>query len=178
MAAVKIGSMKALREYGRYLGIKGLWGKNKTMLSEYIFNKVHEAVNERMLQKPNLDPERAYMEASLALRSKKLTTNKTWAMLREQANNSQIPVNRRHIKEQVERLLTECKRGGLETQYHKRRVKDHSIRSVVEDPNLIARMEEIADPDCDGDRVKNFEVTGNLNWVSTRLIMDKITPAV
>ena len=110
MTSVKIGSMKALREYGRYLGIKGLWGKNKTTRSEYIFNKVHEAVNERILRKPNLDTERAYTETSMALRSKKLTTNKTWATLCDQANNSQIPVNRRHTKEQVKRLLTENKR--------------------------------------------------------------------
>ena len=117
-------------------------------------------------------------EASLALRSKKLTTNKTWATLRDQANNSQIPVNRRHTKEQVERLLTEHKRGGLETEYYKRRVKDHTIRSVREYPEIIARMKQIVDPDKYGDRATKFEVTGNLNWISTRLIMDKITPAV
>ena len=75
MSSVTIGSVKALREYGRYFGIRGLWGKNKATLSEHILDKVHEAVNERMLRKPNLDPERAYLEASLALRSKQLTTN-------------------------------------------------------------------------------------------------------
>ena len=50
MASVKIGSVKALREYGRYLGIRGLWGKNKATLSEHILDKVHEVVNERMLR--------------------------------------------------------------------------------------------------------------------------------
>ena len=164
MASVKIGSVKALREYGRYLGIRGLRGKNKAALSEqiffsfvfffylvrcptsyeraqntrlhrqltravlhiaslaayttlntykpmeinierspqhwcpsraHIFDKVHEAVNERMLGKPNLDPERAYLDASLALRSKKLTTNKTWATLHKQETNNQIPINKR-----------------------------------------------------------------------------------
>ena len=29
MSSVKIGSVKALREYGRYFGIRGLWGKTK-----------------------------------------------------------------------------------------------------------------------------------------------------
>ena len=174
MASVKIGSVNALREYGRYLGIKGLWGKNKATLSEHIFDKVHEAVNERMLRKPNLDPERAYMEASLAMRSKKITVNKTWATLREQANNSQIAVNRKHTKDQVERLLTERKRDGLEDQYHKMRVKNSTIKSIREYPEIIARMEQIED----GDRVKKFEITGNLNSVSTKLIMDKITPSV
>ena len=132
MSSVKIGSVKALREYGRYFGIRGLWGKNKATLSEHILDKVHEAVNERMLRKPNLDPERAYLEASLALRSKQLTTNKTWATLRKEANNSQIPVNRRHTKEDVERLLTEHKRDGLEDQYRKRRVKDSTLSKVYE----------------------------------------------
>ena len=170
MTSVKTGSVKALREYGRYLGIKGLWDKNKAMLREHIFDKVHEAVNERMLRKPNLNPERAYMEASLALRSKKLTVNKTWATLHDQARNNEIPINRKQTKEQVERLLTEHKRGGLETRYHKRM----AIKSIREYPAIVARMEQIKD----GDRVKKFEVTGNLNNVSTRLIMDKITPSV
>ena len=159
MASVKIGSVNALREYGRYLGIKGLWGKNKATLSEHIFDKVHEAVNERMLRKPNLDPERAYIEASLAMRSKKITVNKTWGTLREQANNSQIAVNRKHTKDQVERLLTERKRDGLEDQYHKMRVKNGTIKSIREYPEIIARMEQIEN----GDRVKKFEITGNLN---------------
>ena len=83
------------------------------------------------------------MEASLALRSKQLTTNKTWATLRKEANNSQIPVNRRHTKEHVERFLTEHKRDGLEDQYRKRRVKDSAIKSIREYPEIIARMEQI-----------------------------------
>ena len=114
------------------------------------------------------------MEASLSMRSKKLTVNKTWATLREQANNSQIAVNRKHTKDQVERLLTEHKRDGLENQYHKRRVKNSTIKSIREYPEIIARMEQIEDGDC----VKKFEITGGLNHVSTKLIMDKITPSV
>ena len=85
MTSVKIGSVKASREYRGYLGIRGLRGKNKAALSDHIFNKIHEAVNARMLRRPNLHPERNYVEVSLALRSKKLTTYKTWATLRQEA---------------------------------------------------------------------------------------------
>ena len=62
----------------------------------------------------------------------------------------------------------------MEDQYRKRRFKNGTIKSIREYAEIIARMEQIED----GVRVKKFEITGNLNSVSTKLIMDKITPSV
>ena len=46
-----------------------------------------------MFRKSNLDAERTYMEASLALSIKTLTKNKISASLSNQAKDSQIPIN-------------------------------------------------------------------------------------
>jgi len=70
-------TVKQLRDYGRFLGIRGLWRKNEEQLREHLFNTVFNEVNNRMLRRPDMDPARAYMEAELSLRSKKLTQQKT-----------------------------------------------------------------------------------------------------
>ena len=46
-----------------------------------------------MLRRPNIDPERAFMETEFALRSKKLITQKTWRSLRQEVRAADIPVN-------------------------------------------------------------------------------------
>ena len=51
-------TVKQLRDYGRFLGIRCLCGKNKEQLREDLFNSVFEEVNERMLCKLNIDPTR------------------------------------------------------------------------------------------------------------------------
>ena len=56
--------MNELRDYGRRLGIRGIWRKNKAELQEHLFNVIHEEVNERILRRPNMDPERALWKLS------------------------------------------------------------------------------------------------------------------
>ena len=73
--------MNELHEYGRRLGIRGIWRKNKAALQDHLFNAVHEEVNNRMIRRPDMDPARAYMEAELAMRSKKLTRQKTQTLI-------------------------------------------------------------------------------------------------
>ena len=96
-------TVKQLRDYGRFLGIRGLWRKNKEQLREHLFNSVFNEINDRMLRRPDMDPAKAYMEAELSLRSKKLTNQKTWARLRDEARAAGVPVNRRSTKTDVER---------------------------------------------------------------------------
>ena len=167
-------TVRELREYGRRLGIRGIWRKNKAQLQEHLFNAVHEEVNERMLRRPNMDPERAYMEAELALRSKKLTTQKTWNRLREEARAADIPVNRRSTKATIEHELVKKQGDNLRGKYRRNRVKKDMFSTLREWPGVVARMELHED----GNRVKMFRITGNQNRVSTRLIMDKITPHI
>ena len=56
-----------LRDYGKFLGISHSYGKRKQELWDHIFDTIHHEVNERMLGKPDLDPERAYMEAEVSI---------------------------------------------------------------------------------------------------------------
>lgn len=167
----KMTTVRELREYGRHLGIRGLWRKNKMELQEHLFNTVHEEVNERMLRRPNIDPERAFMEAELALRSKKLTTQKTWRSLRQEARAADIPVNRRTRKEDIENQLVQKRSEDLEGKYRRRRVKNSFFRDYQD---LVAHMALVED----GDRVKSFQISGNLNHVNSKLIMSKITPHI
>lgn len=54
-------------------------------------NVVHKKVNKRMLRRPDIDPERAYMAVELILRSKTLTRQKTYRSLRKEARTADIP---------------------------------------------------------------------------------------
>ena len=164
-------AVKELRDYGRFLGIRGLWRKNKEQLREHLFNSVFNEVNERMLRRPNVDPTRAYMEAELSLRSKKLTQQKTWARLKDEARTAGISVNRRSSKSGVERQITEQDGDGKFRRYRKVRAKT-SLLQEVED--LVAHVDLIEN----GGRVKRIEIKGNLNKVSSKLIMEKLTPHI
>lgn len=170
----KMTTLKELREYGRFLGIRGLWRKNKEQLQDHLFNTIHEEINNRMLRRPDMDPDRAYMEAELALRSKKLTRQKTWRSLHDAARAQDIPINHRKSKTDYERELLQRNRDVVEKHYRKRRRKTETVHSVREWPGIVARAEMTKE----GGRVKEFRITGNQNWVSTRLIMDKITPHI
>ncbi|MCE2507602.1 MAG: hypothetical protein J4F36_14275, partial [Nitrosopumilaceae archaeon] len=131
-------TLKNLREYGKFLGIKGLYGKNKQALWDHIFDRVHEEVNERMLRKPALDPERAYMEAALALRAKKLTEQKTWKSLHEEARANNISINRRRMKKNdVERAILNNKRKGLFRKYRKNIIRLETLKSIIENESRL-----------------------------------------
>ena len=164
-------TVKELREYGRFLGIRGLWRKNKERLREHLFDTVLGSVNDRMLRRPDMDPARAYMEAELSLRAEKLTRQKTWKRLHNEARVADIPVNRRTTKRDVERRLVQKRVPELTGRYRKTRAKKSLLREVED---LAARMDLVEE----GARIRRFQITGNLNHVSTRLIMDKITPHI
>ena len=164
-------TVKELRDYGRSLGIRGLWKKNKEQLREHIFNSVFEEVNERMLRRPDMDPARAYMEAELSLRSKKLTNQKTWAKLKDEAQRADVIVNRRSKKSEVERQIIKKDSQKLFKRYRKVRTKKSLLKEVQD---LVAHVNLIED----GQRVKRIEIKGNLNNVSTKLIMEKLTPHI
>merc|ERR1711911_133935 len=127
-----------------------------------------------MFRRPNMDPERAFMEAELSLRSKKLTRQKTWNSLREAARANNIPINRRATKDIIERELVKKQSDILQGKYRRNRVKKDTLSTLREWPGAVARMELHSN----GAYVKEFRVTGNLNHISTRLIMDKITPHI
>ena len=124
--------MNELRDYGRRLGIRGIWRKNKAELQEHLFNVIHEEVNERMLRRPNMDPERGFMEAELSLRSKKLTRQKTWNSLRETARANNIPINRRTTKDTIERELVKKQSDILQGKYRRNRVKKDTLSTLRE----------------------------------------------
>ena len=62
----KMETIRTLRDYGRFLGIRGLWRKNKESLKEYLLDKVFEEINERMIRRPTIDPFKAYIEVAWA----------------------------------------------------------------------------------------------------------------
>ena len=164
-------TVKELRDYGRFLGIRGLWRKSKEQLREHLFTTVFNEVDERMLRRPDMDPARAYMEAELSLRSKKLTQQKTWARLRNEARTAGIPMNRRSSKSVVERQIAKQDIDGKFRKYRKVRAKQ-SLLQEVED--LVAHIDLVEN----GGRVKRFEIKGNLNKVTSKLIMEKLTPHI
>lgn len=164
-------TVKELREYGRFLGIRGLWRKNKEQLREHLFNSVFKEVNERMLRRPDMDPARAYMEAELSLRSKKLTNQKTWTKLKDEAKKVDVNVNRRSKKSEVERQIIEKDSQNLFKRYRKVRTKKSLLEEVQD---LVAHVDLIED----GERVKRIELKGNLNNVSSKLIMKKLMPHI
>merc|ERR1711911_67274 len=127
-----------------------------------------------MFRRPNMDPERAFMEAELSLRSKKLTRQKTWNSLRETARANNIPINRRTTKDIIERELVKKQSDILQGKYRRNRVKKDTFFTLREWPGAVARMELHSN----GAYVKEFRVTWNVNHISTRLIMDKITPHI
>ena len=164
-------TVKQLRDYGRFLGIRGLWRKNKEQLREHLFNTVFNEVNDRMLRRSDMDPARAYMEAELSLRSKKLTQWKTWARLRDEAQAAGVPINRRSSKTEVEREI--ARQGGDEIlRKHRRARVKKSLLQEVQD--LVSHVDLVED----GGRVKRFQITRNLNRVTTGLIMEKLTPHI
>ena len=121
-----------------------------------------------------MDPEKAFMEAELSLRSKKLTKQKTWRRLKDDARTHDIPVNRRTTKAGIERELVKRQSDNLQGKYRRNRVKKDLFTTLREWPGAVARMELHED----GRHVKVFRITGNQNHVSTRLIMDKLTPHI
>ena len=164
-------TINQLRDYGRFLGIRGLWRKNKKQLEEHLFNSVFNAVNERMVRKPDMDPARAYMEAELSLRAKKLTQQKTWREIREKAQELNVPVKRNSTKEGVEHKINQRRGNQILGKHRKARFR----KSFLEEfKDLVAHI----DHEEDGKRVKRFKLTGNLNNISTRLVMDTITPHI
>ena len=164
-------TVRELRDYGRFLGIRGLWRKNKEQLREHLFTTVFNEINERMLRRPDMDPARAYMEAELSLRSKKLTQQKTWARLGDEARAAGVPVNRRSTKVDVEREIARRGGEGILHKHRRARVKK-SLLQEVED--LVAHVDLIEN----GGRVKRIEIKGNLNKVSSKLIIEKLTPHI
>ena len=83
-------TLRTLRDYGRFLGIRGLYRKKKADLKEYILDTVFEEIQERMARRPNLDPVKASIKAELSLCSKKLTREKTWRQLFTAAKENEI----------------------------------------------------------------------------------------
>ena len=164
-------TVKQLRDYGRFLGIRGLWRKNKEQLRKHLFDSVFEEVNKRMLRRPDIDPARAYMEAELSLRSKKLTNQKTWARLKDEAQRADVIVNRRSKKSEVERQIIKKDSQKLFKKYRKVRTKKSLLEEVQ---NFVAHVNLIED----SQRVKRIEIKGNLNNVSSKLIMEKLTPHI
>jgi len=157
-------TVKQLRDYGRFLGIRGLWRKNKEQLREHLFNTVFK------LRRPDMDPARAQMEAELSLRSKKLTQQKTWARLRDAARAAGVPVNRRSSKTEVERQIARQGSDEILRKHRRARVKKSLLQEVQDLVSHIDLVEE-------GQRVKRVKITGNLNNVR-RLIMEKLTPLI
>jgi hypothetical protein len=116
-------TMNELRNYGRHLGIRGLWRKNKNQLQDHLFNAVHDEINDRMLRRTGMDPDRAFMEAELSLQAKKGTNQKTWKTVETTAREAGIPFNRRRAtKEGIEHELTK-KNDALSLKYRQNRMK-------------------------------------------------------
>jgi len=124
-----------------------------------------------MLRRPDMDPARAYMEAELSLRSKKLTQQKTWARLRDAARAAGVPVNRRSLKTEVERQIARQGSDEILGKHRRARAKKSLLQEVQDLASHIDLVE-------DGQRVKRFQITGNLNHVATRLIMEKLSPHI
>ena len=127
-------TMRELREYARFLGIQGIWGKRKVDLENHIIDTINNGVEKRLQRKPNISYERAHMEAEVALRSKKLTRQKTWRnLLREVPEGFRR--RRRTTKEDVERSITKNKRGELARKYRKNIIKRETLQSIVGEPS-------------------------------------------
>ena len=120
-------TVKEIHDYARFLGIRGIWGKRKADLKNHILDSINNEVEERYRRKPNIDYEKAHLEAELALRSKKLTNQKTWNQLMNEALSS-FRKKRRTTKEEVEHVITQANRGRLEKKYFQNKIRRETLK--------------------------------------------------
>ena len=144
---IKMKTMKQLRDFGKFLGIRGLWRKNKKQLQEHLITSVFNEVNNRMLRKPNMDPDRAYMEAKLSLRAKKLTKQKTWREIREKAEELNVSVKRNSTKEDIEYKINQKRGDEIRGKHRKARFRKSFLQEFED---LVAHIDRVED----GKRVK------------------------
>ena len=128
---MKIQTVREMRDYARFLGIKGIWGKKKVDLENHILDSINNAVEDRFHLKPNKGYDKAYLEALLDLRSKKLTQEKTWNHLMQQAP-ADFRKRRRTTKEDVEREITKGRAQELTKKYRKNIVKKETLKNIIE----------------------------------------------